>query len=131
MSRDPIERGLEIEQAQLRGFARTIAEIEWLLLILVVLYLFIAAWPPGVNAAILLGLAVLVLVPIRYVYPSRTLFWRVPTLALGLLWGVAMLLMLWQYPAVSPALFAGSLLFPAYYLALSLILHARRRTRTA
>ena len=42
MSRDPIERGLEIEQAQLRGFARSIAEVEWLLLILVVLYFFFA-----------------------------------------------------------------------------------------
>ena len=42
MSRDAIERGLEIEQAQLRGFARSVAEVEWLLLILVVLYLFIA-----------------------------------------------------------------------------------------
>jgi diguanylate cyclase (GGDEF)-like protein len=42
MSRDPIERSLEIEQAQLRGFARSFAEVEWLLLILVVLYLFIA-----------------------------------------------------------------------------------------
>jgi len=41
MSRDPIERSLEIEQAQLRGFARTFAEVEWLLLILVFLYLFI------------------------------------------------------------------------------------------
>jgi diguanylate cyclase (GGDEF)-like protein len=41
MSGDPIERSLEIEQAQLRGFARSIAEVEWLLLILVVLYLFI------------------------------------------------------------------------------------------
>ncbi|HEX7235323.1 MAG TPA: hypothetical protein VF405_00090, partial [Gammaproteobacteria bacterium] len=42
MSRDPIERSLAIEQAQLRGFARSFAEVEWLLLILVVLYLFIA-----------------------------------------------------------------------------------------
>jgi hypothetical protein len=41
MSRDPFERSLEIEQAQLRGFARSIAEVEWLLLILVVLYLFV------------------------------------------------------------------------------------------
>ena len=40
MSRDPFERGLDIEQAQLRGFARSVAEIEWLLWILVVLYLF-------------------------------------------------------------------------------------------
>jgi len=46
MSNDPIERGLEIEQAQLRGFARSVSEIEWLLLILVVLYLF------GVNPAL-------------------------------------------------------------------------------
>jgi diguanylate cyclase (GGDEF)-like protein len=40
MSRDPAERSLDIEQAQLRGFARSVSEVEWLLLILVVLYLF-------------------------------------------------------------------------------------------
>jgi diguanylate cyclase (GGDEF)-like protein len=71
MSRDPIERSLEIEQAQLRGFARTIAEVEWLLLILVVLYLFIAnpdlARSPRVLA-VLLGFAVFVLV-FRYGRP--------------------------------------------------------------
>jgi hypothetical protein len=41
MSKDPFERGLDIEQAQLRGFARSIAEVEWLLLVLVMLYLFV------------------------------------------------------------------------------------------
>jgi len=41
MTDDPFERSLEIEQAQLRGFARSIAEVEWLLLILVMLYLFV------------------------------------------------------------------------------------------
>ncbi len=39
--RGPVERGIDIEQAQLRGFARSISEVEWLLLILVVLYLFV------------------------------------------------------------------------------------------
>ncbi len=53
MSNDPIERGLEIEQAQLRGFARSVSEIEWLMLILVVLYLF------GVNPALARSGAVL------------------------------------------------------------------------
>jgi diguanylate cyclase (GGDEF)-like protein len=71
MSRDPIERSLEIEQAQLRGFARTIAEVEWLLLILVVLYLFIAnpalARSPPVLG-VLFGFAVFVLV-FRYGRP--------------------------------------------------------------
>jgi diguanylate cyclase (GGDEF)-like protein len=71
MSRDPIERGLEIEQAQLRGFARTVAEVEWLLLILVVLYLFIAnpalARSAGVLG-VLLGFAGFVLL-FRYARP--------------------------------------------------------------
>jgi diguanylate cyclase (GGDEF)-like protein len=71
MSRDPIERSLEIEKAQLRGFARTIAEVEWLLLILVVLYLFIAnpalARSVGVLG-VLFGFAVFVLL-FRYGRP--------------------------------------------------------------
>jgi diguanylate cyclase (GGDEF)-like protein len=71
MSRDPIERSLEIEQAQLRGFARSIAEVEWLLLILVVLYLFIGnpdlARSPAVLS-VLLGFAAFVLL-FRYARP--------------------------------------------------------------
>ena len=38
---DPRVRNQEIDQAQLRGFARSFSEIEWLLLILVTLYLFV------------------------------------------------------------------------------------------
>ena len=41
-ARDPRVRDLEIEQAQLRGFARSFSEVEWLLLILVMLYLFVS-----------------------------------------------------------------------------------------
>jgi diguanylate cyclase (GGDEF)-like protein len=71
MSRDPLERGLEIEQAQLRGFARSVAEVEWLLLILVVLYLFIAN-PALASSApvigVLLGFAGFVLL-FRYARP--------------------------------------------------------------
>ncbi len=43
MCQDPFERGLDIKQAQLRGVARSIAEVEWLLLALVMLYLFVTA----------------------------------------------------------------------------------------
>jgi diguanylate cyclase (GGDEF)-like protein len=65
MSDDPFERGLDIEQAQLRGFARSIAEVEWLLLVLVMLYLFVTA-PEYARQATVIGslvtFAVLVLV---------------------------------------------------------------------
>jgi phosphatidylcholine synthase len=91
----------------------------------VTFYLLVARWPSMVNAAILVALAVLVLVPIRYVYPSRTRHWLVTTNVAGVIWGALMLVMLWQYPAVSRPLFLVSLAFPAYYLILSFALHFR------
>jgi phosphatidylcholine synthase len=93
---------------------------------IVVLYLFVAGLAPAVNAAVLLGLALLVFVPIRYIYPSRTAVLQPLTLALGVIWAVLMLAMIWQLPAVSPFVFWGSLVFPAYYIALSLALQFRR-----
>ena len=95
----------------------------------VVFYLFVARWPSEVNAAILATLSVLVFVPIRYVYPSRTLQWQPLTLVLGVIWGVLMLVMLWQFPAVSRPVFMASLVFPVYYTALSLALNVRRPAR--
>jgi diguanylate cyclase (GGDEF)-like protein len=71
MNRDPIERSLEIEQAQLRGFARSLSEVEWLLLILVVLYLFVVhpALASSVGVlGVLVGFAAFVLV-FRYARP--------------------------------------------------------------
>ena len=96
---------------------------------IVVFYLFVARWPAGVNAAILLALAVLVFVPIRYLYPSRGAALQTPTLVLGCIWAVLMLVMLWQFPAVSPAVFLASLVFPVYYAAASFWLDVRRRSQ--
>ena len=95
---------------------------------IVVFYMLIAGLPSIVNAAILLGLAALVFVPIRYVYPSRTRAMRWPTNLLGAIWGVLMLVMLWRYPAISQTAFLVSLVFPVYYLALSLFLTYQRGT---
>jgi diguanylate cyclase (GGDEF)-like protein len=44
--------GLTIEQDELKGFSRTIAEIEWLLLALVLVYLLAGAPPEDGNVAI-------------------------------------------------------------------------------
>jgi len=88
----------------------------------VVFYLFVLHMAPQVNAVVLLVLAVLVFVPIRYLYPSRTPQLRAVTLALGAAWGIVLLLMLRDLPAVQPRLLWASLVFPAYYVALSLAL---------
>ena len=71
MSRDPAERSLDIEQAQLRGFARSVAEVEWLLFVLVVLYLFFVDRNLADNAlvlGVLVAFAAFVLV-FRYMRP--------------------------------------------------------------
>jgi phosphatidylcholine synthase len=87
---------------------------------IVALYLYVFSLPQTVNAAVLLALAVLVFVPIRYVYPSRTLTLRGLTLALGAAWGVFVILTIWRLPATDGPWPALSLVFPVYYTALSL-----------
>jgi diguanylate cyclase (GGDEF)-like protein len=57
IQRDPRLRDLEIEQAQLRGFAHSFSEVEWLLLILVMLYLFVTR-PGTARDPVVVGILV-------------------------------------------------------------------------
>jgi phosphatidylcholine synthase len=94
---------------------------------IVVFYLFIAGWPPEFNLVILLGLSVLVFVPIHYLYPSRSPMFRRLTVGLGAVWGILVMVMLWQMPNVSRTVFWLSSVFPIYYVLLSFGLELRRR----
>jgi len=120
------------------GFSRTVAKTPdhfftgfpsyWNI---VALYLYVLGLDPAVNAAVLSVLAALVFVPIGYIYPSRTVAWRVPTVALGTIWAAVMVAIAWMLPGVSHPVAYASLVFPIYYLVLSLVLHARRRAGRA
>lgn len=94
---------------------------------LVVLYLYLLRLPPVVAGAVLLGLAALVLVPMRYVYPTRTVTGRSLTLALGSAWAAGLFALIWRLPATDGPWTALSLAYPAYYVGLSLWLHGRER----
>jgi phosphatidylcholine synthase len=94
---------------------------------IVVFYLMAGAFSAVTNLVLLVVFGALVFVPIRYIYPSRTPVWRLPMNLLGVLWGVAMLAMLWQFPDVSRGLFWVSLAYPVLYGVLSLVLHLRPR----
>lgn len=96
----------------------------------VVFYLLLGGLPQWLNAAILLVLAVLVFVPVRYLYPSRGADLQRVTSALALIWGVLMLVMLWQFPDVAAPVLVASLVFPFYYLLASLALEWRRSKLT-
>jgi len=86
--RDPRVRNQEIEQAQLRGFARSFSEIEWLLLILVTLYLFVTrpeAARDVVVVAILVAFAGFI---IAFRYSSllqRRTAWKIGAEILGMI----------------------------------------------
>jgi phosphatidylcholine synthase len=58
-------------------------------------------------------------VPVRYVYPSRTIAFRKLTLALTTLWLISYVIILIQMPDPDPILRTLSLLYLVYYFGLS------------
>lgn len=94
---------------------------------IVVVYLYILQPSHVVSAILLVALAVLVFVPIRYIYPSRTRTFQNVTLFLGATWAALFAWMIFRLPDTSGPWTALSFVFPAWYLALSLWLHGRER----
>lgn len=93
---------------------------------IVAFYLYVMQTPRWINAFLILILSALVFVPIRYLYPSRSPILRGLTNILGIIWGLLVLIIIYQLPQPSTYLVYASLLFPAYYLTLSLWLAAQR-----
>ena len=94
---------------------------------IVAFYFYVLKTPLWVNAFLVLIFSALVLVPIRYLYPSRSPVLRGLTVSLGVLWGIMVLIIIYLLPQPPTSLVLGSLLFPAYYLILSFWLEASRR----
>ncbi|HUA32032.1 MAG TPA: CDP-alcohol phosphatidyltransferase family protein [Candidatus Binataceae bacterium] len=92
---------------------------------LIAFYLFCLEWGRFFNLAILLSFGILVFIPIRFIYPNRTVPLRPLTLSLGIAWAGITIFMLFMLPEVNRVLLFASLSFIAYYLAASLFLHAR------
>ncbi|MDX6282011.1 MAG: phosphatidylcholine synthase, partial [Kribbellaceae bacterium] len=74
------------------------------------------------TTVLLLVLAVLVFVPIKYVYPSRTKVFRTTNLVTTLIWLAAYAVLLTQMPNPSAIVVAISLAYLVYYAVLSLYL---------
>jgi phosphatidylcholine synthase len=82
-------------------------------------------WP---NAAVLLFLALLTVLPVRFVYPNLApQRWRAPLILGALLWLGMLLWMLVDYPRAPAWLTWLSLLYPAFYLWMSFRLGVRVR----
>ncbi|HMA35479.1 MAG TPA: CDP-alcohol phosphatidyltransferase family protein [Chloroflexia bacterium] len=80
-----------------------------------------------VLSLIIVGCSLLVFVPIKYVYPTRTVTARPITLGLVGLWGLVCGTILLQMPHPNPLLINLSYLFLVYYFVLSLYLTLSHR----
>lgn len=80
---------------------------------------------PDVLGGVLVVLSVLVFVPIRYLYPSRTRVLRGVNLLLTAGWLACYAVILAQMPDPNPYVVAASLAYIVYYVSLSLVLTVR------
>jgi phosphatidylcholine synthase len=79
----------------------------------------------GVVAWLLVVCSLLVFVPIRYIYPTRTVAFRGLSLTLTALWLVGYAVILLQMPEPEPAILAFSIFYLFYYFGLSLYLSGK------
>ena len=94
---------------------------------IVAFYLSICQTPPWFNGVLVCLLSFFVFIPIRYIYPTRTVPFRQLTNCLGGLWGMLLIILWWQLPSPRLWLVLLSLYYPVYYTALSFYLHLQTR----
>jgi phosphatidylcholine synthase len=83
-----------------------------------------------INAVMLLALAALTFAPVGFIYPNLAPRpWKVPVLVGALLWLVILVGLVIHFPHPPGWMFALSLLYPAFYTALSFHLRGRKLGR--
>lgn len=93
----------------------------------VALYAYGLHTSPLVTAVWVVGLALLVFAPLKFLYPSRAPHFRTVSIALGAVWGAVMSYAIWTLPDTPALLLWASLAYPAYYCAMSFWLQATGR----
>jgi phosphatidylcholine synthase len=92
---------------------------------IVAFYFYVLETPLWVNAFALIALSILIFVPIKFIYPSRAPRFRFQTNVFGALWGAVIFYAIYRLAEPPRELLLASLLYPAYYTALSLWLQIR------
>jgi len=92
---------------------------------LVILYCFLFQFSASTSSIILIICSILVFVPVKWVYPSRTLYAQRVTLLLGTIYILQIAGLLYYFNASPSWLLLSSLVFPVYYVGLSLFLNVK------
>lgn len=93
---------------------------------IVVFYLFLLDMPETYSSGIMLIFALLTLVPVKFIYPTRTDYLKHFTLLLGILFFFQLIMLLYLYDESPILLVYSSFLFPVYYFGLSFYLNIQK-----
>lgn len=94
----------------------------------VAFYVIVFGLTPATVALIFAICSLLVFVPIRYLYPSRTTAFRSLTLLLTGIWLLGYAIVLLDIPGISPLFAQFSLLYLVYYIGMSIYLTLKPTT---
>jgi phosphatidylcholine synthase len=98
----------------------------------VAVYAYLLALPPALTTALIVVLSLMVFTEVRFLYVSRLQRGRMLHLALGGLWGIAVMIAIFLEPGgLRNALVGASLLYVAFYSVHSWLLSSADRRRTA
>lgn len=89
---------------------------------IIAFYVIIFSLSSLVTSFILIVCSILVFAPIKFLYPSRTRQFQKSTVPLTVLWFINCILILAQLPQTDPILIQLSLIYPIYYIILSIYL---------
>ncbi len=90
---------------------------------IVVFYIFLLELPVAYASGILLIFAVVTLLPVKFLYPTRTDFLRPLTLILGTLFTLQLFALMYYFDESPALLIYSSFIFPFYYFGLSFYLN--------
>lgn len=93
----------------------------------VVFYLYLIDASAWVNSAVMILLALMILVPIKFIYPSRTKLFRKSTIILSVPYAAIVFYMLIYLHDTPPWLILASFYYPVYYVAVSVIADRRNK----
>ena len=92
----------------------------------VIFYLYLLSAAPWVTDTIMLIFAVLVLVPVKLIYPSRTPEWRRTTILLSIPYAIMIFTMLYYLKETPFWLLLASFYYPIYYVVISFIANKQK-----
>lgn len=98
---------------------------------IVVFYIYMLGIPVDFSSAIMLVFALSTLLPIKFVYPTRTTTLRTFTLLLGGIFALQLLALIVLFDESPIYLIYSSFLFPIYYFTLSFYLNMKKSETSA